>query len=557
MITSDSIKTTTDLFFLRVIENPEDIAISINKKHFTYSEIDILSNKFSNYLRIKKKNDQNESYKIQLPKNEWFIICVLAIWKCGKTLIDDDSLKQDQEINKFNFSVIGIKEIQEFKTNYHTYSEKTKTINVSGDDLAYLVLKEHNNSIIKTSISHDFFKDILFSLDYTKLELPDNNTIDSSLVIEEFLAEVFWRFKKGDTVLLELPEIKNKKLSFGLFYFGSQSTSQNNKNYRFLLDSAKFADAHDFSSVWLPERHFHEFGAIYPSPSVLGAAIATITDKIRIHSGSVVLPLHDTVRVAEQWSVVDKLSNGRVSLSIASGWHADDFVLIPENYENRYTIMYDQIKELKKLWTGKKISRKNGLGDQVSFKIFPKPIQEELPIWITSGGNPETFKKAGKIGANILTHLLGQDINTLKENISLYKEELKVNGHDQNNAKISLMLHTYIGTELSEVKKTVEIPFKNYLKSNLGLLKNLVQEKINQDRLDELIELAFERYWNTAALFGTIESCIPLLTKISEIGVTEIGCLIDFGIEENTVLNGLNHLNKLYKNVSQVTENIV
>ena len=78
--------------------------------------------------------------------------------------------------------------------------------------------------------------------------------------------------------------------------------------YRLLLEGARFADRHGFAAVWTPERHFHAFGGLYPNPAVTGAALAAITERIGIRAGSVVLPLHNPIRVAEEWSVVDNLS---------------------------------------------------------------------------------------------------------------------------------------------------------------------------------------------------------------------------------------------------------
>src|SRR5690606_19655964 len=120
----------------------------------------------------------------------------------------------------------------------------------------------------------------------------------------------------------------------------------------------------------------------------------------------VVLPLHDELRVAEQWAVVDNLSKGRVSLSFASGWHADDFVFFPDDYKQRHKKMFSQIPILKELWEGKKIERKNGFGKDIQVGLAIRPVQEKIPIWITSGGSKETFYSAGKIGANIITNLL-------------------------------------------------------------------------------------------------------------------------------------------------------
>ena len=123
-------------------------------------------------------------------------------------------------------------------------------------------------------------------------------------------------------------------LDFSLFYFAaSQSTDDQTRGrrdpYELYIKSARAADEAGFLAVWTPERHFHEVGALYPNPSVLTAALATVTSQIQLRAGSVVLPLHDPIRVAEEWSVVDNLSGGRVGVAFASGWNEADFALFP------------------------------------------------------------------------------------------------------------------------------------------------------------------------------------------------------------------------------------
>src|SRR4030095_15985745 len=118
----------------------------------------------------------------------------------------------------------------------------------------------------------------------------------------------------------------DRKVAFSLYFFSDDGSRENGEKYRLAIESARFADAHAFTAVWTPERHFQAFGGLYPNPSVLGAALAAVTSRVGIRAGSVALPLHNPVRVAEEWSVVDNLSNGRVAVSFASGWHPDDFL---------------------------------------------------------------------------------------------------------------------------------------------------------------------------------------------------------------------------------------
>src|SRR6185436_15581203 len=145
-------------------------------------------------------------------------------------------------------------------------------------------------------------------------------------------------------------------MQFSLFYFASNEEQTTTDRYRLLMEGAKYADQHHFAAVWTPERHFHAFGGLYPNPSVVSAALATITERVQIRSGSVVLPLHHPIRVAEEWALVDNLSNGRVGISFASGWHPSDFVLRPENHADAKKILMRDIEVVRRLWRGEKVA---------------------------------------------------------------------------------------------------------------------------------------------------------------------------------------------------------
>ncbi|MFP5286291.1 MAG: MupA/Atu3671 family FMN-dependent luciferase-like monooxygenase, partial [Thermoanaerobaculia bacterium] len=172
-----------------------------------------------------------------------------------------------------------------------------------------------------------------------------------------------WQRRRGASLLApraeERPRLSPARASgamdFSLFYFGSYDPDPRRDKYRLLLEGARFADTRGFSAVWIPERHFHAFGGLSPNPSVVAAALARETRRIGIRAGSVVLPLHHPVRVAEEWSVVDNLSGGRAGISIASGWHAGDFVLDPGAYAGRRDEVVRRLELVRRLWRGEAV----------------------------------------------------------------------------------------------------------------------------------------------------------------------------------------------------------
>lgn len=342
-------------------------------------------------------------------------------------------------------------------------------------------------------------------------------------------------------------------MDFSLFFFADGGTAGDD-GYRLLLESARFADANGFAAVWTPERHFHSFGGLYPNPAVTGAALAAVTERVGIRAGSVVAPLHHPVRIAEEWSVVDNLSRGRVGVSFASGWHAGDFVLRPDAYADRKGVMMEAVDTVRRLWRGEQVEFPDGTGEKRSVRIFPAPVQPELPIWITSAGSPETFRAAGQAGAGLLTHLLGQDHDRLAENIAAYRQELAGRpGH------VALMLHTLIGTDAAQVRQLVREPFTAYLRSSADLVvraaSSLLPAGLDLDRLPQrdkefLIAHAFERYFTTSGLFGTVTGAAELVERMRAAGVDEIACLIDFGVPRDDVLGSLQHLAQLRRQFS-------
>jgi natural product biosynthesis luciferase-like monooxygenase protein len=340
---------------------------------------------------------------------------------------------------------------------------------------------------------------------------------------------------------------------FSVYYFGNYETEFSRNKYDLLLEGAKFADQHGFAAVWVPERHFHAFGGFSPNPSVVAAALARETKRLQIRAGSVVLPLHHPIRVAEEWSVVDNLSQGRVGISFASGWQPNDFVFAPEDYENRHERMYQGIEIVKKLWSGESIQTLSGSGKEISVKLSPMPMQPELPMWLT-GASERSFIKAGEMGTRVLSNLQDQTIEELAKKITLYREALVRNGHDPKVGHVTLLLHTYIVADKEQAKQKARLPFYNYMKSSLGLMGNALKGRqgrpldlamISENDLEYVLANGYERYINSAALIGTPDTCSAIINRLVEIGVDEIGCLLDFGVDTASVLKSLPYLNEL------------
>jgi natural product biosynthesis luciferase-like monooxygenase protein len=440
------------------------------------------------------------------------------------------------------------------------------------------VLVEHRNVV-------NFFRGMD---DVLAFKEPGTWLAVTSISFDISVQELFWTLTRGFKVIIQeeqtrdegpearseesvsarsasqasLPSPLARHMEFSLFYFAADAGESNQSRYRLLLEGARFADQNGFAAVWTPERHFHAFGGLYPNPSLTGAAVAAITSRVQIRAGSIVLPLHNPIRVAEEWAVVDNLSQGRVGLSFASGWHANDFALMPQNYVQRKDVMMTGIDTIRRLWRGEAVPALSGSGKEIEVRIFPAPVQAEPPIWLTSAGNVETFRQAGLLGFNVLTNLLGQQPQELAEKIAAYRLGRQERGH-AGRGQVTLMLHTFIGPDLEQVRRKIRQPFLDYLKTSTDLIKKArwefpafaaaagqKLESLDDDQLSDadmrvLMDFAFERYFKSSGLFGTPEMGLQMVERLKAIDVDEIACLIDFGVDSDSVLESLHYLNEV------------
>ncbi|NNE88697.1 MAG: LLM class flavin-dependent oxidoreductase [Silicimonas sp.] len=442
---------------------------------------------------------------------------------------------------------------------------------VTANDLAYLIYTSGSTGTPKgVMIPHRTVSNFFTGMDARiKHDPPGVLMAVTSLSFDISVLELFWTLARGFKVVIsgeekliaESGSAPASAMDFSLFYWGNDDGVGRDK-YALLLEGAQFADQNGFTAIWTPERHFHAFGGLYPNPSVTGAAVAAVTRNIAIRAGSCVAPLHHPARIAEEWAVIDNLTDGKTGIAIASGWQPDDFVLRPENTppENK-PAMTRAINDLRKLWAGEKVAFPKADGTLHEVMTQPRPVSKELPIWVTTAGNPDTWRQAGEMGANVLTHLLGQSIDEVGEKIEIYHAALRGAGHDPRDFAVTLMLHTFIAQDRETAKSIAREPMKNYLRAAADLIKQyawafpafkrpkgvdtarqLDLGGLEPDELETILDFAFERYFEDSGLFGTVDDALARVEQVSAIGVTEIACLIDYGIERQVVLDGLRPL---------------
>lgn len=337
-------------------------------------------------------------------------------------------------------------------------------------------------------------------------------------------------------------------------FFGAQGAGAGGAAavYEQVIECARAADGLGFRAVWTPERHFQDFGQAFPAPAVLGAALARETRHLHIRAGSAVLPLKHPLRTVEEWSVLDNLSHGRVGLSVATGWHSTDFVLAPDLFADRRAEAFRQVGLIRRLWAGQEAEFPDGLGSPVRVRPRPAPYRAELPLWLTSSGNPATWRTAGELRTGVLAAAPGESREQLAEKIALYREAYAA-APEQLGAPargtVTLMVHAYVGDDMAEVRSKARQPLKEYFKtylrqaaaSKVGTGEGAGPE-LSDAQQETMAEFAFERYLAWGSLLGTPERCLAAMADLRALGCDELACLVDFGLEHDEVLKSLQRL---------------
>ncbi len=574
------------LFEAQVERTPNRTAVVFEGRSLTYSELNRRADQLAALLRERGVGPE-KMVGLCMERSLEMIVGLLGILKAGGAYVPLDPTYPAERISfilddaqvsllltqPHVLPQLSAQQVQTVLLDHtweavENYSDVTISSGVKPEHLAYMIYTSGSTGLPKgVMIEHRNVANFFIGMDQ-RIGCSEDDTIlaVTSICFDISVLELFWTLVRGAKVVLlsereasgGLARTQTRKtgngMEFSLFYFASDEQEANDgEKYRLLMEGAKYADRNGFAAVWTPERHFHQFGGLYPNPAVISSALAMVTDNIELRAGSVVLPLNSPIRVVEDWSVVDHLSRGRVALSFASGWHADDFVLAPENYKDRTNRMFEEIQTVQKLWRGEALPFVGGVGQEVMVQTLPRPMQKTLSVYVTSGGNLETFRRAGEIGAHLLTHLLGQTVEELAEKISVYRQALLENGYDPQSRRVALMLHTFLGESVEEVREKVRQPFTDYLRSSFGLVENLVRSaqldvdlnNLSAEDREGILGLAFERYFETSGLFGTPETCYAVADRLKRIGVDEIACLIDFGVESDQVIDSLDRLNEL------------
>ena len=216
-----------------------------------------------------------------------------------------------------------------------------------------------------------------------------------------------------------------------------------------LIERIECADAVGLDVFGIGEHHRPEF--LDSAPAVILAAAAARTKRIRLTSAVTVLSAADPVRVFQQFATLDLLSQGRAEMVVGRGSFTESFPLFGlklNDYDSLFAEKLDLLLKIRESehvhWSGRHRAPLTGQG------IYPRPVQDPLPIWLGVGGTPESFVRAGTLGLPLMVAIIGGETHRFGPLVELYREAGRRAGHAPDQLKVGLHSLGYVGETTRE-----------------------------------------------------------------------------------------------------------
>lgn len=196
------------------------------------------------------------------------------------------------------------------------------------------------------------------------------------------------------------------------------------KRMRELIEEIKLADEVGLDVFALGEHHRPDF--LISAPEVILAAAAAVTKRIRLSSSVTVLSSADPVRTFQNFATVDLLSEGRAEIMAGRGSFIESFPLFGYDLKDYDALFEEKLGLLLEINKSEKISWRGKFRSPVQNQgIYPRPIQEQLPVWLAVGGTPESAVRAGKLGLPMMIALLGGSPSQFVPLVQLFRQSSK------------------------------------------------------------------------------------------------------------------------------------
>src|SRR5438876_2216341 len=267
---------------------------------------------------------------------------------------------------------------------------------------------------------------------------------------------------------------------------------------RNLIEQIEHADQVGLDSFGIGEHHRKDF--LDSAPALILAAAASRTSRIGLTSAVTVLSSADPVRVFQNFATLDLLSNGRAEMVVGRGSFIDSFPLFGYRLEDYDSLFAEKLDLLLKIrdnehvtWSGKHRAALTGQG------VYPRPVQNPLPIWLGVGGTPGSFVRAGALGLPLMVAIIGGETRRFRPLVDLYREAGERAGHSPDRLRVGVHSLGYVAATTHEAADDF---FPGYARAFTDIGKERGWPAVTRAHFDA------QRGLHGALLIGTAEEVV-------------------------------------------------
>jgi probable LLM family oxidoreductase len=294
--------------------------------------------------------------------------------------------------------------------------------------------------------------------------------------------------------------------SFAAAYDDASLAVGPSQRIRELVEQIEHADQVGLDSFGVGEHHRREY--LDSAPPVILAAAATRTQRIRLTSAVTVLSAVDPVRLFQQFATLDLLSQGRAEMVVGRGSFIDAFPLFGLPLEN-YDALFEEnlglllnVRENEHVhWSGQFRPALTGQA------VYPRPVQNPLPIWVGVGGTPKSFARAGALGLPLMVAIIGGETRRFKPLVDLYRETGERFGHAPDKLKVGVHSLGYVA---ATKKEAADDFFPGYAKAIASVAKERGWAGVDRQHFDAQLGP------NGALLIGEADEVAEKILRHSE-----------------------------------------
>ena len=294
--------------------------------------------------------------------------------------------------------------------------------------------------------------------------------------------------------------------SFAAAYDESSLAVSASDRLRNVVEQIEHADQVGLDVFGIGEHHRREY--LDSAPPVILAAAASRTRRIRLTSAVTVLSAADPVRVFQSFATLDLLSQGRAEMVVGRGSSIEAFPLFGfrlEDYDDLFAEKLDLLLAVREnehvRWSGKHRPALTGQG------VYPRPVQNPLPIWLGVGGTPHSFVRAGELGLPLMVAIIGGETRRFRPLIDLYREAGRRAGHSPERLKVGVHSLGYVAATR---KEAADDYFPGYARAVASVAKERGWPPVTRAGFDAQLGP------QGALLIGTAEEVVEKILRHSE-----------------------------------------